>query len=94
MGDMGLCQAKALMIEPQQMPRLERVLDRSSDKKMLWLEHHTLHVKIEGVISFIYRTCLRSIEPEQMHRLDRAFDHHSVNKAYIYGNRMGDTSLG
>ena len=38
------------------MHSLERALDCSSDKKMLWLEHHTLHVKIEGVISFIYRT--------------------------------------
>ena len=33
MGDMGLRSAKALVIEPQQMHRLERVLDRSSDKK-------------------------------------------------------------
>ena len=51
---------------------------------MLWLEHHTKHLKIEGVKLFIYRTCLSSIEPAQMHRLDRAFDHRSVNKAYIY----------
>ena len=49
------------------MHRLERVLDHSSDKKNVLARASYKKVKIEGVISFIYHTCLSSIEPAQMH---------------------------
>ena len=76
------------------MHRLERVLDRSLDKKnvVARASYITCENRRSGIVHLSH--LLSSIEPEQMHRLDRAFDHHSVNKAYICRNGTNDSSLG
>ena len=52
------------------MHRLERVLDRSSDKKdhvLAKASYITCENRRSDIVPMIYRTCLSSIEPAQMH---------------------------